>query len=130
MENNNNLKNILLCDDNVLNRKLIAAMITGLPYSFMEAANGRESLARVLSDHDSIDLVLLDIGMKDFSGIEVCRAIRRSEQDRKRPLPIIAYTAHAMVNERAKYFAVGFNDILTKPTMREDLFEILRKYVS
>ena len=66
---NNKRKNILLCDDNILNRKLIIAMLKGLPYSFIEATNGREAMAFALKDHESIDLVLLDIGLKDINGI-------------------------------------------------------------
>ena len=122
-------KNILLCDDNALNRKLITAMLTGLPYRVREAANGREALASVLTDHESLDLVLLDISMKEMSGVEVCQAIRSTDEDRRRHLPIIAYTAHAMVDERERYLSAGFDDILTKPTMRETLLSILSKYL-
>ena|ERR1039457_1469312 len=127
---NNTLKNILLCDDNTMNRKLIIAMLTGLPYRIIEVSSGQETLDCVLTDHDSIDLILLDISMKDMSGVEVCRAIRSSNQDQKRHLPIIAYTAHAMVDERKQYLSEGFDDILTKPTMREELFSIVSKYLT
>ncbi|MBW4056695.1 MAG: response regulator [Proteobacteria bacterium] len=122
-------KCILLCDDNTINRKLIIAMLTRLPFKVIEAANGQEALACALADHGSIDLVLLDISMKDMSGIDVCRTIRSSLQDQRRPLPVIAYTAHAMVDERILYLTAGFDDILTKPTTREDLFSILRRYL-
>jgi two-component system, cell cycle response regulator DivK len=123
-------KNILVCDDNMINRKLIIAMLMRLPYRVIEAANGQEALASALEDHESIDLVLLDINMKGMSGVEVCRAIRSSLQDQRRPLPVIAYTAHAMVDERKRYLSGGFDDILTKPTTREDLFSILNRYLS
>ncbi len=122
-------KKILLCDENALHRKLIVAMLTGLPYTVMEAVSGREALALALAEHGPIDLVLMGIGMRDLSGSEVCRAIRGSDQDRDNPLPIIAYTAHAMVEECKEYLAAGFDDTLTKPTMREDLFGMLRKYI-
>ncbi len=127
---NDNKRSILICDDNLLNRKLVAAMLAKSPYNVREATSGREAEAIVMADHDLIDLVLLDIGMKDLSGIDVCRAIRSSLQDQKRHLPIIAYTAHAMVNERERYLSAGFNDILTKPTQREELFAILDKYLN
>jgi len=123
------VKKILLCDDSMLHRKLIIAMLHGLPYDILEATTGQEAERYALTAHDSIDLILLDIGMRDISGIEVCKAIRSSDQDRRRPLPIIAYTAHAMVDERKQYLSNGFNDILTKPTMREDLFSILHRHL-
>jgi two-component system, cell cycle response regulator DivK len=104
-------------------------MLTGLPYGFKEAVNGTDALAQALEEHDSIDIVLLDINMKDISGIDVCRAIRSSEQDKKRPLPIIAYTAHAMTDEHDQILSAGFDDVLTKPTLRDDLFNILEKYL-
>lgn len=123
-------KNILVCDDNALNRKLITAMLYGLPYSVRETTNGQETLACALTEHSSIDLILLDISMNDISGIDVCRAIRSSDLDQIRPLPVIAYTAHAMVDELERYISAGFDDVLTKPTTREALFSILRKHIT
>jgi CheY-like chemotaxis protein len=68
--------------------------------------------------------------MKDMSGIDVCRAIRKSDQNQRHPLPIIAYTAHAMVDERERYLSAGFDDVLTKPTMREALFSIMDRFLT
>ena len=128
MENHKE-QNILLCDDNMLNRKLIIAMLNGQPYRVIEATNGREALDCALTDNHSIDLVLLDISMKGLSGVEVCRAIRDGERHKRHHLPIIAYTAHAMIDERERYISAGFDDILTKPVMREELFRILSRYL-
>jgi CheY-like chemotaxis protein len=125
----NTQKNILVCDDNTINRKLIIAMLKRLPYKVIETTNGQEALACVLADYESIDIVLLDISMKDMSGIEVCRAIRNSLQGQKHHLPVIAYTANAMVEERKLYLSAGFDDILTKPTTRDELFNILSRYL-
>lgn len=126
----NDIKTILLCDDNALNRKLILTMLKKMPYRVVEATNGQEALACALAEHASIALVLLDISMKGMSGVDVCRAIRSSEQDQKRPLPVIAYTAHAMADEHRLYFSAGFDDVLTKPVMSEDLSKVLNKYLS
>ena len=121
---------ILLCDDNPLNRKLITAMLTGMPYRIREASSGREALATVFSEHESIDLILLDISMKDVSGVEVCQAIRCSDQERHRVVPIIAYTANAMTDECEQYISIGFNDVLTKPTTLVNLMRILHTYLA
>ncbi len=123
-------KNILICDDELLNRKLITAMLNGLPYVVSEVSNGTEAIARLLGDYDALDLVLLDIAMKDVSGTEVCRAVRGSEQDQKRHMPIIAYTAHAMNDEHERIISAGFDEILTKPTSRAALLALLEKYTS
>lgn len=120
---------ILLCDDHQLNRKLIVAMLATLPFSIMEVSNGRDAISAVLSDHGSFDLILLDISMKEIGGIEVCTTIRNCEQDRTRPLPIIAYTASAMTDEREQYMSAGFNDVLTKPTTQNILLEMLKTYL-
>jgi len=122
-------KKILLCDDNVLNRKLIVAMLTGLPYHIREVASGQEALVCLFEEHQWFDLILLDINMIGMSGVEVCQAIRNSEQDQRCPVPVLAYTAHALDTERARYVSCGFDAILAKPILRDDLFNALRTHL-
>lgn len=123
------IRNILLCDDNELNRKLVIAMLKGLPYRVIETDNGRDCLAYALASHGEIDLMLLDISMKDMNGIEVCSAIRASGQDRQRRMTVIAYTAHAMVEECRHLLASGFDGILTKPALCKELVAVLDKHI-
>ncbi|MFZ4858412.1 MAG: response regulator [Desulfuromonadaceae bacterium] len=133
MQDNNSdeskYKKILLCDDNVLNRKLVVAMLTGSPYRVREVASGQEALVCLFEERQLFDLILLDINMIGMSGVEVCRAIRNSEQDKLCSVPVLAYTAHALETERDSYVSCGFNDILAKPILRDDLFNALRTHL-
>jgi CheY-like chemotaxis protein len=123
-------KCILLVDDNTLNRRLVIAMLTGLPYTITERDNGREALEYLVANAGGTDLVLLDIGMPGLSGIDLCKIVRSSEDTSLRNLPVIAYTAHAMRQEQELYLSIGFNDILIKPMTKSDLLRTVSKYVS
>ena len=123
-------RNILLCDGNEFNRKLVVAMLKDFPYRIIETENGRDGLEYAINCHEEIDFMLLDTSMKDMSGIEVCKAIRSSNQDKRQRMTVIAYTAHAMVEECRLLLANGFDDILTKPVLCRDLTAILDKHIS
>ncbi len=122
-------RTILIVDDNFMNRRLVAAMLNGTPYRLVERDSGREGLDYALSHREELDLVLLDIGMPDISGTEVCRSIRDHEA-RDRRLPVIAYTAHAMGEERRSFLNAGFDDILIKPITRTEFLAVLEKHLN
>jgi len=63
--------------------------------------------------------VLLDISLPGMDGVEVLRHIRADPFSRH--LPVIAFTAHAMSNDREKYLAHGFDDYITKPIIDESI---------
>ena len=74
------------------------------------------------------DLVLLDISLPGMDGNEILTRIR--EDDRLRPLPVIALTAHARAGDREKYLAAGRNDYITKPIVDEAvLFEAIERWL-
>ncbi|ADI83749.1 response regulator [Geobacter sulfurreducens] len=121
-------RTILIVDDNFMNRRLVAAMLNGTLYRLVEKDSGREGLDYALNHREELDLVLLDIGMPDISGTEVCRSIREHEtRDR---LPVIAYTAHAMSEERRSFLNAGFDDILIKPITRNEFLAVLEKHLN
>ncbi len=107
----------LVVDDIPSNRLIAEAMLKQLGWSVMLAADGREAL-RVLGT-TAMDLVLLDISMPGMSGMEVCQKIR--ENSALTDLPVIAYTAHAQPEDRRRFIASGFNDVLIKPVSRDTL---------
>ncbi len=122
-------KNILLVDDNSLNRRLVIAILTGLPFTIIERDNGKDALDYLLANANDIDLVLLDIGMPGMSGVDICKIIRSSADSSLCDKPVIAYTAHAMRQEQEMYLRIGFNDVLIKPMTKHDLLNTVDKYL-
>jgi CheY-like chemotaxis protein len=75
-----------------------------------------------------VDVVLMDIMMPEMDGYQTMRAIRKIP--RFRHLPIIALTAKAMKGDRDKCIEAGASDYVTKPVDLEQLFSVMRVWVS
>mgnify|MGYP003310799776 CR=1 FL=1 len=75
---------------------------------------------------EEFDMILVDIMMSDFSGIDVLKALKTLE-DYKIP-PIIAFTANALSGMKEEYLSEGFDDYLEKPIVYKDLMRIFNKY--
>jgi CheY-like chemotaxis protein len=104
-------KRILIVDDTEINRRLAAAMLKREGWETAEAHDGEACLACLASE--SFDVVLLDISMPGLNGEDVCRHIRNTPA--LAHLPVIAYTAHAMPEEKNQILACGFDTMLIKP---------------
>jgi two-component system, chemotaxis family, chemotaxis protein CheY len=105
-------KRILVVDDTILNRKLAMAMLKREGWEAEEADCGLRAL-ELLDIAPGFDAVLLDISMPGIGGDEVCRQIRATPQ--LAALPVVAYTAHALEEEKSRILAAGFDAILIKP---------------
>lgn len=114
-------RRILIVDDHPINRRLPAVILRDAGWIIDEAANGEDALARLWDT--TYDAVLLDISMPGMSGEEVCRRIRADGS--LRHLKVIAYTAHAMEENRDDIMNAGFHGILVKPISRQSLLDAL-----
>ncbi|MBF0502364.1 MAG: CHASE domain-containing protein [Candidatus Riflebacteria bacterium] len=125
-----NLKglNVLLVEDNAMNRQIARELLESAGISVRIAGNGREAVELVSLDAGTIpyDAILMDIQMPEMDGYEATRRIRR--MFRYTDTPIIAMTAHAMAEERDKVTAAGMNDHVTKPIIPKKLFQTLRNW--
>ncbi|MCW7481032.1 PAS domain-containing hybrid sensor histidine kinase/response regulator [Leptospira kanakyensis] len=120
--------NILLVEDNEMNRNLLKRMIQKyIPNSkIKEAVDGLEA---VRFFHESTpDLVFMDVQMPNMDGLEAATEIRK--QPRGISVPIIALTAGALYEERKKCFEVGMDQFLTKPIDILALNQILFHYLN
>ena len=114
---------ILLVDDNDFNRQVGRELVelTGAVVDTVD--DGAQAVAAVAAG--SYDLVLMDLQMPVMDGYTAARIIR----ERRPELPVIALTAHAMIEERARVLAAGMNDILTKPILPEALYAALAAFL-
>ena len=113
---------VLAVDDNAANRAVAEALLSAMGLSVTLASDGAEAL-EVLK-HQAMDLILMDVNMPVMGGIEALRAIRRGEAGDPH-IPIIALTADAMIGDRERYLAEGFDDHLAKPIEPTALIQAL-----
>ncbi len=114
-------RNALIVDDHATNRLLGSALLKKLGWTTQEADCGEKALQ--LAANQAFRLVLLDISMPGLSGEETCARLRQMPMDP--PLHILAYTAHAYAEDRARLLAAGFDEILVKPINRQRIEELI-----
>ncbi|MBC7754231.1 MAG: response regulator, partial [Moraxellaceae bacterium] len=112
---------ILIVDDSEDNQMLAQLILQRHGCLVDTASNGREAFRKGIEGN--YDLILMDIQMPIMDGYEATRALRDSGFNR----PIIALTAHAMAEERARSLAWGCNGHLTKPLDQQELIKVILK---
>lgn len=118
---------ILLVEDNPMNRRIAELNLLEFGLEVTQAENGCEALEILRENPDAFDLVLMDIQMPEMDGYNTTQAIR-SELGLGN-LPIVAMTAHVLAGEREKVIACGMNDYLTKPVRHAELVNMLQHYL-
>jgi CheY-like chemotaxis protein len=119
---------ILLAEDNPVNQRLAVVTLEKCGHAVRVASNGREALAALANE--SFDLVLMDVQMPEMDGFEATAAIRAEEQETGEHLPIIAVTAHAFKEDRARCLAAGMDGYVSKPIRLEELWREMALVVS
>lgn len=102
---------ILVADDNPPSRELMRELLEASGHLVVEAANGREALDSIRRNPP--ELVFLDLQMPLLDGFSVIRELR--SDDRFRRLPVVAVTASAMLGDRERAIAAGFDSYIAKP---------------
>jgi CheY-like chemotaxis protein len=106
------MRKIAVVDDNADNRLIIRTILED-QYEIIEFSSGIEAIEGLKKKKP--DVVILDISLPEMDGTEILRRLR--EDVDLNNLPVIALTAHAMVGDREKYLAAGFNDYIAKPIL-------------
>lgn len=107
---------IMVVDDIIMNRKLLAAIIKKLipQAQLVEAEDGQKALD--LFRKEPFSIILMDIQMPVMDGIEATKCIRAYEKESgAEPTPIVAITAGAFIGGKNRCLEAGMNDYLTKP---------------
>ena len=119
-------KKALIVDDDMRTTFALSRLLAGRGMQTLKAENGEKAL-RLLDQEPDVDLILMDIMMPVMDGYETMERIRA--QDRFRKLPIIALTAKAMPEDRAKCITAGASDYLPKPVDEGRLISMLRVWL-
>ncbi len=123
---------ILLVEDNEFNQQIATELLESAELHITIATNGREAVDVYEQTEVSFDAILMDIQMPEMDGFETTQKIREKEAQQNPPdgkVPIIAMTAHAMIEERNKCLASGMNDHLAKPINPDLLYSTLLKWI-
>jgi DNA-binding response OmpR family regulator len=103
------MSKILVVDDDVYIRELVATLLKNEGFAICEASDGREALKRL--GEEKIDLCVLDIMMPNMDGFEFCKTTRKYYEN----LPILMLTAKGEISQKVKGFGMGCDDYLVKP---------------
>lgn len=124
----NAVQEILIAEDNMVNRMVIENMIDRSKYNLSFAENGAEALH--MAKENQYGLILMDISMPIMDGIEATKAIRAyEEKEGKNHTPIVALTAHALRDERDTFLAAGMDDYLAKPVKKDSVTKLIAKHL-
>ena len=119
---------VLLVEDNLVNRMIGAEMLKSFGLDVLEAEDGAQALA--LLEQQRVDLVLMDIQMPVVDGYAATRHLRERENRLRLPrVPIVALKANAFDEDAAQSMAAGMDAHLAKPYSREQLLELLRRWL-
>ena len=120
--------NILLVEDNEVNRLVIAAQLEVLGYVVDIAENGTQGLEKW--ENGRFDLILTDCQMPEIDGFEMTKVLRKQEKEQKTSrIPIIAITASALQGEFERCLAAGMDAYLPKPVELAQLKERLETWL-
>jgi CheY-like chemotaxis protein len=119
---------LLVVDDSPTNRMVLAAMLRKAGFTVNLAAGGAEGVAAMASADPIPELVLMDVAMPDVDGIAATGAIRALPPPRG-DVPVLAITAHAFAQDRARCLGAGMDDYLVKPLRRAQLLDALARWL-
>lgn len=121
---------VLLVEDNTVNQKLAAKILSQMGCHVNLAINGKEAVA--MARKQTYDIIFMDCQMPEMDGYEATRRIRDIEFDNKVPenerVPIIAITANAMRGDREKCLEEGMNDYIAKPIDAVQVGQLIEKW--
>jgi CheY-like chemotaxis protein len=122
-------RQVLLVEDNELNTEVATEILQAAGMIVDTAQNGKEAVEKLESVKDGYyDVVFMDIQMPVMNGYEAAKAIRASEREYLKNVPIIAMTADAFAEDVKKAKEAGMNDHIAKPIEIKKLQRILEQF--
>lgn len=114
--------NVLVVEDDEISRIYLSELLKEKCKNIYYADNGKEAL-QIHSSEKDIDMILMDIKLPVMDGYSTTAKIRETDKN----VLIIAQTAYAMAGDREKALSVGCNEYITKPLLKKDLLELIKR---
>jgi CheY-like chemotaxis protein len=118
-------RRVLLAEDDPVNREITSSLLDFAGLTVDVASDGVEAVAQAAQHH--YDLMLMDMQMPRMDGLVATRCIRTG--DRNRDNAVLALTANAFGEDRARCLAAGMNDFVAKPTEAEVLYAAVLRWL-
>lgn len=118
------MKRILLVEDNPANLQLMEYLLNAFGYMTICAVDGAQGVAA--ARREKPDVILMDLQLPVMDGYEATRQIKANPGLAK--IPIIAVTAFAMVGDRERILADGFNGYIAKPIAPENFVSQVERF--
>ena len=110
---------ILIVDDEQNIIATVAPLLRARGYEVVSAGTGRAALAAM--ERDQPDLIVLDLGLPDIDGVEVCRQVRQTSS-----IPVLVLSARGAEGDKVRALDAGADDYVTKPFGAEELLARIR----
>lgn len=120
------MSRVLIAEDNPVNRELLRELLETRGYVVVEACDGQEALLEI--EKTQPDILLLDLDMPVLDGFATLQRIR--ENPALNTLPVLAVTAYAMLGDRDRILAAGFDGYLSKPINANALIQEMEQLLA
>jgi len=117
---------VLVIEDNVLNMKLVRALLKTGAYVIVEATDGISGLE--MARKCNPDVILMDIQLPDINGFQVTRMMKKDDQ--LKHIPVIAMTSYAMKTDEREAYLAGCSGYITKPINTRTFLAEIDKYLN
>jgi CheY-like chemotaxis protein len=119
-------RRVLLADDDDFNREIGTILLEDVGLVVEVAEDGQAALEMAVKN--SYDLILMDMQMPRMDGLEATQQIRSARAEDT--VPIVAMTANAFAEDRARCLEAGMNDFVTKPVDPTVLYQVLLRQLA
>lgn len=117
---------ILVAEDNLIGRKLLAAMLKDSEADIVMKGDGQQAWEELQNSH--FDLIISDVFMPVMNGLDLVKNIRKHADKRISTIPFVFLTADTLPEEVANYKAAGADALIFKPYHQIDLWRVLKRY--